>query len=270
MPADASPFRSDAFTGLADDYIRYRLPYPPAMLTDLLAEAGAGPAARVLDLGCGTGRVALALATRVGEVWGVDPEPEMLAAAQREAARLGIANVRWSVGRAETLEAPPGAFDLITIGEAFHRMDRPRVAALAFGWLAPGGALVTLGGESLMDGEAPWRRVLAGVAQSFIGVPARRLGAPNADLAEEIADQTAALASGGFGPITEHPFAAPHTWTLEELKGNLRSMSVLSRRALGERHAAFEAALAAALLAYDPAGRYPEVVRLGYTVAHRP
>jgi SAM-dependent methyltransferase len=263
-------FRPGAFAGLADDYVRYRLPYPADMMDDLIARARLPPGARLLDLACGTGRVALAVAPRFAEVWAVDLEPEMVAAGQREAERRGVANVRWRVGPVEAYAAPAGAFDLITVGEAFHRLDRPRVPALAFGWLRPGGAFATLGGQSLMDGDVRWRQVLAAVVRDFVGVPARRLGAPNASLAEEIADEAAVLVAAGFEDVVCRDFGAPHAWTLEALLGNLRSTSVLSRAALGERHAAFEAALSAALLAHDPSGRYAETIRCGYTLARRP
>jgi SAM-dependent methyltransferase len=274
MPADPPlppNLRPGVFAGLADDYVRYRVPYPAAMLGEMLAGA-AVPAAggRLLDLAAGTGRVALPIAHRFAEVLAIDAEPEMLEAGRREAARLGVGNVRWSAGRAEEVEAPAAAFDLITIGEAFHRLDRPRVAALAFGWLKPGGALATLGADSLMDGAAPWRPVMAEVVRGFVGEPARRLGAPNAPIAEEIAEQEGALSAAGFAPVTSHGFAAPHEWTVDTLLGYLRSTSVLSRAALGPRHPAFEAALADALLKYDPRGRYAETVRWGYTLARKP
>ena len=42
---------------------------------------------RVLDVGCGTGRLADALAERGAKVWGVEPSAEMLAQARRRSAR---------------------------------------------------------------------------------------------------------------------------------------------------------------------------------------
>ncbi|MDB5481588.1 MAG: putative methyltransferase [Caulobacteraceae bacterium] len=263
--------RHDAFAGLADDYVRYRLPYPAPMVEAILIEARIPPAgARAIDLACGTGRVALAIAPRFANVRAVDLEPEMVEAGRREARRLRVSNILWSVGSAEDFEAPAGAFHLVTAGDSFHRLDRPRVAARALGWLAPAGALVTLGSEGFLDGDAPWRRVLAVVVRAFVGEPARRLGAPNAPIAEEIADQEAVLRAAGFAPVVSRDFEIAHEWPLPELLGNLRSTSVLSRAALGERHEAFEAALTAALLAHDPSGRYAETVRFGYTVAHKP
>ena len=61
----------------------------------------------------------LPIAERFAEAWALDQEPEMVEAGRREASRLGIANVRWRVGRAEMFDAPAAAFDLVTIGEAF-------------------------------------------------------------------------------------------------------------------------------------------------------
>jgi len=263
--------RANAFVGLADDYVRYRLPYPEPMVAAILDEARIPAAgARAIDLACGTGRVAVAIASRFVEILAVDLEPEMVEAGRQDADRRGISNIRWSTGRAEDFAAPAGAFHLVTAGEAFHRLDRPRIAALVYRWLAPGGAFVTLGSQNFLEGEAPWRRVVAEVVRTFVGEPARRLGAPNAPLAEEIADEEATIRAAGFAPLVSREFGAAHEWRLPELLGNLRSTSFLSRAALGDRHQAFEAALTTALLAYDPSGRYAETVRFGYTVARRP
>lgn len=261
--------RPDAFAGLADDYVRYRPPYPREVLDGFLGEARVPPGARLLDLACGPGRVALAISSRFAEVWALDLEPEMIEAGRREATRLGIANIQWRVGRAEDFEAPAGAFDLITVGEAFHRLDRPRVAAMAHAWLKPGGGFVTLGYGIAAETAAPWRPIVAAIVRDFIGEPARRFGAPNATPAVEQADQTQAIRDAGFADVTNHSFVIPYEWTLKTLLGNARSNSTLSRRALGDRHAAFEAALTQALLAFDPSGRYREEIDCGYTFARR-
>jgi SAM-dependent methyltransferase len=249
--------------------VRYRLPYPREMLNDILARAASPTNARLLDLGCGTGRVALPIASGFAEVHAVDLEPQMVEAGRAEAARLGVSGVLWSIGRAEDFEAPGDYFDLVTAGEAFHRMDRPRVAKLVFRWLKPGGAFAILGCASFMDGDAPWRRLVVDVVRDFAGEPARRLGAPNTTLAQEIADDEALLWNNGFEGVTNFEFLGPHEWTLEQLLGNLRSTSVLSCAALGARQHAFEAALTNSLLAYESTGRYFENVRFGYTIARK-
>jgi SAM-dependent methyltransferase len=263
-------FKRDAFAGLAQDYLRYRKSYPPQIIDGLLAAAALPPQARLLDLACGPGRVALAIADRFEEVWAVDQEGEMVDAGRCEAARRGIGNVRWQVGRAEALEAPAAGFDLVTIGEAFHRLDRPLVSRLALGWLKPGGSLATLGCESFASGKAPWRAVIRDVARAFVGEPAQRLGAPDVSFDQAIEDDENDLRIAGFSRVESHIFAVTRVWTLDELLGNLRSTSVLSRHALGKRHAAFERGLAQMLLAFDPSGRYAEDVRCGYALARTP
>src|SRR5262245_17538268 len=109
MPAN---FRADAFAGTAEAYARFRTPYPPAMLDDLLVRASPERGG-LLDLATGPGRIALDLAPRFRRVVAVDLEPEMIAVAQRRAEGRGIRNVEWRVGRAEGVEAPPESFDLI-------------------------------------------------------------------------------------------------------------------------------------------------------------
>jgi ubiquinone/menaquinone biosynthesis C-methylase UbiE len=278
MPSSPNPspdvppnFRPDAFAGLAEDYLRYRVPYAAALLDDMLARA-ALPAegARLIDLACGPGRLTFAIAGRFAEVLAVDTEPEMIAAAEREAARRGVGHIRWSVGRAEDFEAPAATFDLVTAASAFHRFDQPRVAALANAWLKPGGALVTMGDTPFGQGPAAWTDLVAEVVERYVGKPAQRLhGSPHPTQAEGKADQEAVLRAAGFD-VASYDFETPHTWTLESLLGNLRSTSFVSRRALGERHAAFEADLAAALRRYDHSERYAETLGSGYTLARKP
>src|SRR5437899_12004288 len=127
IPSGVTPapnLSPDAFAGAAITYARYRPPYPEGLLSDLLIRAEAPARGHLLDLACGPGRVAVALAPSFERVWGVDLEPEMIEVGRREATRRGANNITWSVVRAEDLEAPSARFDLITVGEAFHRLDQ--------------------------------------------------------------------------------------------------------------------------------------------------
>ncbi|HEY3811578.1 MAG TPA: class I SAM-dependent methyltransferase, partial [Caulobacteraceae bacterium] len=92
-----------AFAGTAIAYVRYRPPYPETLRRDLLERAEIGAHGALLDLACGPGRIALDLAASFGSVWAIDQEPEMVGVGKLEAARRGIDNVIWCVGRAEDL-----------------------------------------------------------------------------------------------------------------------------------------------------------------------
>ena len=101
-----------------------------------LVRLGGLAGARVLDVGCGTGRLAAALAERAGaRVLALDVSSAMV----EQARRRGV-NAR--VGRAEALPFKPGWFDAVVARMVIHLIDRPRAFAQAARVLAPGGRLV--------------------------------------------------------------------------------------------------------------------------------
>jgi ubiquinone/menaquinone biosynthesis C-methylase UbiE len=76
---------------------------------------------RVLDVGCGTGAFAAALARRGARVWGVDPSREMLARVRKNAG----ATVGLKQGRAEALPFKDGWFERVVFRLVLHLVDRP-------------------------------------------------------------------------------------------------------------------------------------------------
>jgi ubiquinone/menaquinone biosynthesis C-methylase UbiE len=94
---------------------------------------------RVLDVGCGTGALAYALAPLVGEVVGVDASEEFLAAA-REHAPPGCTFV---VGDAESLTFPYGDFDLVGCLRVLHHVRRPELVVSEIARVTrPGGTIL--------------------------------------------------------------------------------------------------------------------------------
>jgi SAM-dependent methyltransferase len=262
--------RPDAFAGAAIAYARYRPPYPKTLTSDLLARAVIAPDGVLLDLACGPGRVALDLAASFKSVWAIDLEPEMVEVGKQEATRRGIDNVTWFVGRAEDLAAPSSAFDLVTIGEAFHRLDQRLIAQKALDWLRPGGCLATLGSEDILAGGETWQRIVARVAQRWMarafpsGWAVARVGAEvGAGSRERV------LRGAGFVDVIERSFQTPRDWTFDEIIGYLESTSVCSRRALGDDFETFKAELRNALLEQTPSLMFHEVQRWGYTLGRR-
>jgi ubiquinone/menaquinone biosynthesis C-methylase UbiE len=96
--------------------------------------------ARVLDVGCGTGRLSLALAEeQAARVWGVDVSPEMLAVARAKAPRL-----RFKEARAEALPFKDAWFEAVVFWLVVHLVDRTAAFAEARRVLAPDGRVAVV------------------------------------------------------------------------------------------------------------------------------
>lgn len=131
--------RAPDFGSLAERYDRLRPPDAQwAELLDTLVEEGDLAGRRILDVGCGTGVVALALAERRSRCWGVDPSEEMLEVARARVGR-GVGLKR---GRAEDLPFKDGWFERVLLRLVVHLVERPKAFAEAFRVLAPNGRLV--------------------------------------------------------------------------------------------------------------------------------
>ncbi len=94
---------------------------------------GLQPGERVLDVGCGTGSLAIAARKRVvpsGKVTGIDPAPEMVARARQKAARAG-ADVRFETAVIESLPFATGEFDVVLSSLMIHHLPK-RIRPAAF------------------------------------------------------------------------------------------------------------------------------------------
>ena len=104
-------------------YERYRLAYPDRLVARVAGLLGLRPGDPVLDLGTGTGMLAVPFARLGMTVTAIDPEPHMLAAAEQAANAAGV-TIRLEQGSSFDLKGYEGPFRLVTIGRAFHWMDR--------------------------------------------------------------------------------------------------------------------------------------------------
>jgi ubiquinone/menaquinone biosynthesis C-methylase UbiE len=116
------------------DYVRLRTGGDDPVLEELAGRHKLD-GARVLDLGCGPGRAAAALAGRYGAVvTGLDASSEMLAAAREVAPTVTLVQ-----GAAEDLPFEEGSFDIVLSNFVVHLLDRPAAFAEVYRVLGAGG-----------------------------------------------------------------------------------------------------------------------------------
>jgi len=141
---------------------------------DLIAQARLEPGHRVLDVGCGTGALAVSIRTKFPhvEVVGLDPDPKALSIARRKAKRAGVA-VRFDQGYGGALPYRDAEFDRVTSSLMLHHLDlatRHRMLRDLLRVLRPGGSLHLLDfGRSEEQSDGLLKRLL----QSAEG-PARK------------------------------------------------------------------------------------------------
>jgi ubiquinone/menaquinone biosynthesis C-methylase UbiE len=134
------------FGSSAEYYLGSAVHAAGADLERLAGLVSENPGLRALDLGCGAGHAAYALA-RGGahRVVAYDPSPEMLTVVAREASSRGHEALETVVGSAERLPFEAGSFDVVvTRYSAHHWADVPHALAECARVLATGGRLIVI------------------------------------------------------------------------------------------------------------------------------
>lgn len=132
----------------------------------LLQYSTVEPGQSVLDIGTGTGCVAISSAQLVGPqgtVMGVDIAPEMLKLANQKVEALGLENVVFQLADAEALDLPAHQFDRILCANTFPWMqDKEATLQLWSRLLKPGGRIsVHTPADTAYVGPVVFRQVLA-------------------------------------------------------------------------------------------------------------
>jgi ubiquinone/menaquinone biosynthesis C-methylase UbiE len=174
----------------------------------LIVQAELQPGHAVLDIGCGTGTLAVAIKRAYPGVTvvGMDPDPPALARSVRKARRAGV-SVRFDRGFADALDYADGAFDRVFSSMMFHHLgrdERSRVLAEVRRVLKPGGRLEFFdlaGGTHNFFGRMLHGRSVTAAGEDRLIRRMREAGLVDA---AHTATQTTV-----FGPIAFYQAAAP-------------------------------------------------------------
>lgn len=248
------------FDSTAPYYARYREPYPASFFLEvarregLLDAAGRSTNARLIDIGCGPGSLAIGFAPYVRQCVGVDIETEMLAAARVEAARAGV-HIDLMQARIEDLPRDIGCFQAVTVGRALHWFDRDEALAVLERILDPNGDPT---GWIAICGT----RAQSAAAQGWIGKfhDIRRAWSSDPDESRYHINLDEWFRGSRFHKSGQVEVTESHRVTISDLIGRALSLSSTSPEALGDRRPAFEAAMRDALEPLSDGGTFDEQV----------
>ncbi|MEN6611573.1 MAG: class I SAM-dependent methyltransferase [Methanoregulaceae archaeon] len=258
------------FTGKSGYYAKYRRGYPEEVFDTIIARFGLTPTSGILDLGCGTGNVALPLARRGFRVHAVDPEPEMLAEGKRRERESGSrCPVSWVIGADTTLDRiglPP--VRICTMGLSFHWMDRSSVLRTLDTLIEPGGGIACISRNDSFYShlENGWGGAVKEVLREMLGESwdySGRLERGRHDRQESF------FAESPFLVLETFEFPVREELMVDDIIGQQLSTSYIDPVLLGERNAEFRELLTRRLFDLEPSGKFMDECTVNLLIAKR-
>jgi len=261
------------FSGKAGYYAHYRKGYPEAVFDTIVNRFALVPPSDILDLGCGTGNVAIPLAQRGFRVHAVDPEPEMIAEGKRRERECGARfPVSWLPGSDRTLDRLGlPQVRLCTMGLSFHWMDRPAVLRTLDTLIGPGGGIACISrNDSLFvhPGNG-WGGAVQDVLREMLGDSWDYSGRLEKKVRHEKDRHEDVFAESPFSAIEVFDFPVRNLLTVDDIIGHQLSTSYIDPVLLGERNAEFRDRLTKCLLEREPSGKFADESSVELILAER-
>jgi SAM-dependent methyltransferase len=145
----------DEFAHQADSFTRSAAMSLAETLGAVVELVPEDPEARWVEVACGPGLIARAMAPRVGTVIGLDLTPAMIDKARADAADAGVVNVSFDLGDATALDLPDDSLDGAITRFSLHHIPAPiRVLEEMRRVVKPGGFVVVADHVTDDDGAA--------------------------------------------------------------------------------------------------------------------
>lgn len=255
-------YRQDLFRGTSEYYSQYRMPYNESMIEEIIKIANIGKNDNLLDLACGPGRLAIPLSKYFKGVYAIDWEKEMIEEGERISNKLKIENIEWINGKAEELNFESETLKMITIGDAFHRMDQFKILQNSYRVLKNSGYLVLIYSVPITKGNYEWQKELNKILSQWDTVKVQK----NKDLMQP---WDVFLKETGFKNVSSKIFEEIIMLDIENIIGYLYSMSVYSKNVIGDEYKIFENKIKEGLLKIVPDNRFEFIFECGYYIGKK-
>lgn len=258
------PFEPRRFRSAAPYYLDGRPPYAALLVRRVAELCALSRAHAVLDLGCGPGQLAVAFAPLAGSATAVDPEPEMLRLAAENAARAGV-EVRLIQGSSFDLDLQLGPFHLVTIGRAFHWMDRARTLEQLDRMIEPDGAVALFATDHPAVPDNAWQDSFEALLDRY----SEGQSARNAHRAPGALKHEAILLESAFNRLERISVIERRRTPLERFVDRALSFSRTSRDKIGAKSDELAREVRDAMVSFAMDGLVTEVVASAALIARR-
>ena len=256
------------FASAVEPYARYRAGYPAHLVSRLSAVVGLDRTRTAVDIGCGSGQLAIPLAEHAGTVIAIDPLPGMLAIGRAKAEAAGRRNISWLLGDSSRLDmlVTPGAH-LATFAASFHWTDRAQVVRVLDRLLDRGAHIVTINDDLDPADEPDWVRAVDALRVACLG---EHHTAATDPYTKAPVSHLEILTGSSFAAVERLTWEWERQLTVEEAVGLQFTYSFSTPAMFGDRAERFAADARAAILELHPDGHLREPFRVEVLVAARP
>jgi len=257
MRGNIKKFDPELYGGTHEYYAKYRPTIPEEVINVIVEHFDIKPSDRVLDIGCGTGQVALAMEGKCGEMVCLDPDPEMLKWAKKATKdyKMKLTWLNYGSEDLGKIKERLGTFKFATICRAFNWMNQEQTLKDLDHLIDEDGGVALFGDKSFWTGDEEWQQAVKKVVQQFLGEE-RRAGKGKFKIPDELWDEI--MARSAFRFIAIHDVPIVRSWDVESIIGYLFSTSFAAPHFFGDQLDNFKEEVKNTLLSINPKGVFQE------------
>lgn len=260
---------ADGFAEASRYYAEFRPALPDVLWRTLVGRLDCSESATLLDLGSGTGEVAVAIGGEFEQVVLVEPDSAMMSVAKARLSGVNEPAAEFVQCTAEEYQhGSRPAPCLVTISRAFHWMDQTEVLRCISAWGSEQTVVAILDDSSLWNCADAWAVEVRSLIQGHLGTE-RRAGSGRFSVPARSYEEV--LRGEGYRSIRADSWTFVREWEPDDIEGYLYSTSYASRSLFGDQLAEFRDALHGLLNEHIRAdGSLTEHARAQLITAHLP
>jgi len=255
MKGNIQKFDPELYRGTYEYYVKYRPGIPKKVINIIVKHFDIKPTDRVLDIGCGTGQVALAMEGKCGEMVCLDPDPEMLKWAKKATkdCKMKLIWINCSAEDLWKLKEKLGTFKVATCSRAFHWMNQEQTLKSLVELTGEDGGVAVFSDRVLWGGDEEWKQAVKRVIQKYLG---ENVGKEKPIEPDELWENI--IARSVFRFVKTHDVPIKRSWDVESIIGYIFSTAAAAPYLFGDQLDRFKEETKNILLSINPKGTFKE------------